>query len=216
MAVSIVRLIASGLASGLVRVPVFLVICFTIGIGGVAAGARERTDRQALASLFTNLDNTHCLRPCLFGIRPDTPYDQARAILELRAKQYGYQPQYYNGRLIMLTGRDIVITLNNSAAGPMVNVSFAPSHTVGELVSVIGPPEAIRVTQTARGSALAILEYTVYLFYNTKQFVAEIRNGADRLTPEKAFRMLRLVDARQYLFGKDSHWRGFTLWGRYR
>jgi hypothetical protein len=172
--------------------------------------------RPPLALLFTNHDGTPCVHPCLLGIRPDTLFEQALDILEHHPLTQGFEHQYFANRLVIATGRDMTITLNDSRAGLLVDVYYLPPRKIGDLISVIGPPESARMIELIRSSIAVVTDYYIYLFYDEGKFVVEIRTDGDRLGLDRTFGVLRLIGTQFHLSGESSPWRGFAAWNRYR
>ena len=212
-------------------ITLLLIVIVVVGVIHIAGGM----ERGTFALLFTDPDGSPCQRPCMLGVRPgDMAFDAAIALLKSHPVTQALQYQSINYRMSQFNGRDLAVVILKTPGGKVasIGVQFYPSKffpsqseggsglpvspvrsaSYGDVVSLLGPPNAVYTASTTEG----IWSY----YYTDRLIVGTIlvapSTSSRRLSVGDSVDFISLVANRQFqTLGNVTRWFGFGDTGHY-
>jgi hypothetical protein len=144
-------------------------------------------------------------------------YGEAIRYIDTHPATAGFQREILGSRLIVFSGPDYTITLNDNEIGLVVYVYVTSQRRLSDLIIALGPPHLIRVVYAPyRSRNTTAPRGTLWLMYHTRQIVVDVPLYDDRLAPDLTFGPLRMTAAGFNLSRPDLTWRGFARLQKYQ
>jgi hypothetical protein len=196
-----------------------LALTVTITITQLTRGSPPRL----LLGLFANPDGSPCEQPCLLGVRPEMPYEQALTLLQAHPFTGKHDIHEGEGNRLFdrFTGQEIEVSLTrlmpkyqsasvsfvrSSDAANGVLRSVEPEVRLGEIVAFLGAPE-MRVT-TGEWA-------TLIYFHGQLLIVTSLRTAHPRFIDPKDpvlnIILMHPIEINPSFGERAVPWRGFGL-----
>ncbi|MBX3065419.1 MAG: hypothetical protein KF726_20760 [Anaerolineae bacterium] len=206
----------------LIRLTILTLALLTTAVGGSRAFG-QRHQVFTLADWLLDSAGKPCAEPCILGIRPGvTSFDEALHLLQIHPLTHDLTMYTANRVEVMFLGDDVRIGVVEDSDGLVYSIHLEPQRrdissvpagaptlrlTLGELVNVLGAPDAFQLRQTRTGP----VNIATYFAHNLTIINYRRTGEVSPYDPFIYIFMYRQDSASVYQPDVAASWRGFGM-----
>lgn len=206
----------------LFRFTILILTLATTAVGGSRVlGWQHRA--FTLADWLLDAAGNPCDQPCILGVRPGiTPFDDALRLIQAHPLTHDLTMYTANRVEVMFLGEDVRIGVVEDSDGLVYSIHLEPQRrdissvpagsptlrlTLGELINVLGPPDAFQLRQTRTGP----VNIATYYAHNMTIINYRRTGEVSVYDPFVYIFMYRHDSASVYQPDVAASWRGFGM-----